>query len=310
MPHVTLSYARSNARHAIRACVRPFRKQPQISLLTDFGKDEAVYLVKSAIRYVNPRAKIEDITHTVPPCNVLVAAWRFARVISTSTEKEGTVYVAVVDPGVGTDRKAIIVRTRSGKYLVGPNNGVLSLAFEREGIQTAVAIENNALTLRCLAHSCTFDGKDVFAPAAAHVARGVPIEDFGPNVSSSSLVRINLPREQTPISRSGCIVDIDDFGTIRTNLPNHVPPSAIGEAARLQVSLAGNRRIGRTIMVRPNFGSAQEGEFFALLASTGCIDLPVNLGRADQKIGISFADVGLGSDLKPTANVSIDFTPS
>lgn len=196
------------------------KREPLIALLTDFGNDEASYLVRSAIRHVHPKARIEDITHHLPPFNVLRGAWRLARVVSTATEAGNTIYVAVVDPGVGTDRKRLIVRTKTGKYLVGPDNGLLSLAFQNEGIDLVVSIDNKDLTLLHLARSSTFDGKDVFGPVAAHLAKGVDIRDFGELLDVSRIQSISLEARKYSGIISGYLVDIDSFGNIRTTIPN------------------------------------------------------------------------------------------
>ena len=294
-------------------------KQPLISLLTDFGRDESAYLIKSAIDYVNPNARVTDITHSVPPFNILSGAWRLSRVVTAKTEREGTIYVAVVDPGVGGGRECIIVRTKTGKYLVGPDNGLLSLAFQAEGIDTAVSIDNSELTLLSLADSVTFHGKDVFGPAAAHLAAGVHISEFGERLEESTLKEIALDSRSDATSRTGALVDIDDFGTLRTNLPNHLHESILGKQVDLFIlnrdpSLLGARfRWGDNIIsqgkvfVRDTFEGSAKDETIAVLSSTGCLDIAVNLGSAAKKLGSTHDHIILDESLRPATWVHLDF---
>ncbi len=280
------------------------RQQPAISLLTDFGRDEAVHLIKSASRFVNPRARIRDITHEVPAFNILSGAWRLSRVVTDPTQREGTIYVAVVDPGVGGERACLIVRTKAGKYLVGPDNGLLSLAFQKEGIDTAVAITNSELTLRALAQSVTFDGKDVFGPAAAYLAAGVDIKEFGEVIPDADLRKILLDVKSEGTTRTGSLVDIDAFGTLRTNMPNHFAESDKNKPGNVDISYAG-RRLRRPISVKGTFEGAVKGELLAVLSSTGCLDIAANLENTSRFLGVTFDHIGLTDDLRPITKVSL-----
>lgn len=284
-------------------------KQPLIAVLTDFGTgpDESIYAIKSAAWHVNPNVRIKDICHNVPLGNILIGAWRLRRTVSLPTEKEGTIYVAVVDPGVGTDRKGIIVRTKTGKYLVGPDNGLLSLAAIHEKIETAVKIENPDLTLRHFAESCTFDGKDVFAPVAAHLSLGVPLEEFGSPVDS--IKRIYLLERDTGSHREGSIVDIDGFGTLRTTVPNHLPKHLLGRWLHFSLSFNDITLEAAARLVR-TFGECKKsGEPALVLSSTGNLDLAVNFGNAADHFGIRPHNIGLDNSLGPTAKIQIEIPP-
>lgn len=287
---------------------RRTQKQPLITLLTDFGNDEGAYLVRSAIRSVHETARIEDATHSIPAFNILVGAWRLGRIVTAPTEREGTIYVGIVDPGVGTSRRGIIVQTREGKYLVGPDNGLLSIAFLKEKIESAVAIENEKLTLLHLAQSRTFHGKDIFGPVAAHLAKGVKIDEFGSPLSIQDLACIQLSAPITTDSRTGSLVDIDHFGNARTTLLNHVPERIIGETARLRVQSATTIIYDGDVVIRRTFGDAKDNEFFALLASTGCIDLCVREGSGSERLGITFNQIRLTTNLVPTISVTLQFS--
>jgi S-adenosylmethionine hydrolase len=324
-------------------------KVPQISLLTDFGHDEAVYSLRSSIAYINPKARVEDICHMVPATNILVGAWRLARAVSLPTEREGTAYVAVVDPGVGTDRKPLLIVTRTGKFFIGPDNGLLSLAAASEGVDSIFAIENRDLTLAKHARSTTFDGKDVFAPVAAHLSRGVrpdefgneikrrsvhevlglepgyPIIDSGGSVSLSSYYglhqiswldsSIDTARFQGFVERRDPVVDIDTYGNIRSALHNNVPKEVLGEVLPFTLEFGGNSVRG-TAPVRTAFGYGVQGEVQLILSSTGCLDLVANCRNAASQLGFSHHDIGLVSGqndplfLLPTAHLSVDFSAS
>jgi S-adenosyl-L-methionine hydrolase (adenosine-forming) len=280
-------------------------RQPLLSIITDFGQgDEAVYAIRSAAKSVAPRIGIESICDNVPPGNILVGAWRLKRAVELATERPGTAYVAVVDPGVGSRRRSIAVRTNDGKYLIGPDNGVLSLAFSSRGIEVAVEIENLSLTLLRHAQSSTFHGKDVFAPVAAHILRGVPIHEFGNRLDPETLARVTISSESTERSRAGCVVDVDGFGNVRTSVPNHIPEEFIGRESRFTITRPNGQIDGRARVLR-TFADAAHDEAAFVLASTGCLDLVVNRGSAAGRFGISPDGLGLDSGLKPTTVIEL-----
>ncbi|MFH1095846.1 MAG: SAM-dependent chlorinase/fluorinase [Candidatus Micrarchaeota archaeon] len=214
------------------------RKQPSISILSDFGPDGAVWRMKTAIESVNPKARILDIDHTVPPFNVLCGAARLAEATGAIGVKEGSIFVAVVDPGVGTDRKGVVVRTRRGTLLLGPDNGLLSLVFQTEGVEQAVAIdEHGPLTFARQALSSTFHGQMVFAPVAAHLAKGAKITEFGDVLTEGDLKQIQIDGDAEN-SRlvgwsAGFLINIDPFGQLRTTIPNREILGQVGEKAHL-----------------------------------------------------------------------------
>ncbi len=286
--------------------VNPFRRQPTIKLLTDYGRDEAPHLLESAIKFVHTRALVEHITHDVPRFGVLPGATRLARVASSKTEPRKAIYVAVVDPGVGGERKPIIVEAKSGQLLVGPDNGLLHPAWDAlGGIRRAVQIQNKDLTLERTAQSKTFDGQIIFGPAAAHLARGIRISEFGEPLPEGSLQSINSKPVRQGKSITGYVLDIDDFGNMRTNLQNDEfrTGSSISVAIRIDGSEAA--LLERALDVREIFEGTKKGEFFLVLSSTGFLDIVQNQGNAGKALGLDAGSLKLGKGRVPNISVTL-----
>ena len=188
-------------------------EKPVITLLTDFGLSDAyVGTMKGAILSICPGAQLIDLTHTIQPQNVRQAAY----VLLTAYRyfPPHTIFLVVVDPGVGTARRPIAVATDHGFY-VAPDNGVLSYIQPHVHIQQIVTLENSDYWLPII--SQTFHGRDIFGPAAAHLASGVPITDFGPVIPR--LVTLPDPRlEITSAAIHGEVLHIDHFGNIITSI--------------------------------------------------------------------------------------------
>src|SRR5262245_32283700 len=184
-----------------------------ITLTTDFGtRDWFVGTMKGVILGIKPRARVVDITHEIAPGDIRGGA--FALMASCRYFPKGTLHVAVVDPGVGSRRRAIAVRT-ANSILIGPDNGVLSWALRGETIQSIRQLENRRYFLEPV--SRTFHGRDIFAPVAAHLSRGVALERLGRELHD--LVRLPWPE---PVKQReeirGEIVYIDRFGNAITNI--------------------------------------------------------------------------------------------
>jgi len=184
-----------------------------ITLTTDFGTyDWFVGTLKGVIADIAPKAKVIDLTHDLPPGDIRGGA--FALEAGCRFFPKGTVHVAVVDPGVGSRRKAIAVQTASGVF-VGPDNGVLSWALAKEKFVAIQVLENEDYFLHPV--SQTFHGRDVFAPVAAHLSRGVPIKKFGPALKD--FVRLDWPEPRRQRGGvEGEVVYIDRFGNAITNI--------------------------------------------------------------------------------------------
>jgi S-adenosylmethionine hydrolase len=184
-----------------------------IVLLTDFGlSDPFVGQMKGVIAGISPRTHVINLCHHVPPLNVLVAAMFLKG--SRKYFPPGSIFVTVVDPGVGTDRNAVMARA-GDQYFVAPDNGCITPTVESMGSWEAVRIENPSYIADEI--SPTFHGRDIFAPAAAHLAQGVPMKSFGPRLES--LVPVDQPQpELVGEEVHGRIIYIDHFGNAWTNI--------------------------------------------------------------------------------------------
>lgn len=243
-----------------------------VTLTTDFGtQDGFVGAMKGVILSLAPGTLVVDITHEVPPQSVWDAA--FALEAACPYFPDGTVHVAVVDPGVGGERRALIFRTRR-YFLVGPDSGVFSLLLERDPPVRAVSIENRKLMLPKV--SATFHGRDVFAPTAAHLVRGVPLERFGPEVDDWVCLSLPSPGRKGDIV-VGRVVHVDRFGNLMTNVRReHLPFPP--EEVEVRVGGVGMR-------IYPAYAFVARGAPLALFGSTGRLEVAVREGSAREALG-------------------------
>jgi S-adenosyl-L-methionine hydrolase (adenosine-forming) len=248
-----------------------------ITLTTDFGdKDPFVGIMKGVILSIDAGALIVDLTNGVEPQDIRGAA--LALNYACPFFPPQTIHVAVVDPGVGGARRPILMECDDA-FFIGPDNGVLSLAAERKKVKRVVELANRRYHLQPV--SSTFHGRDIFAPAAAHLAAGVSAVDFGPALDHWT--RLEWP--EVAKSRGeirGEIIYIDHFGNLITNVSAR-DLDALGRQ-RLEVSLAEITIEG----LAENYASAVK-EYAALLNSWGLLEISCFNGRADRRSG---ADVG------------------
>lgn len=187
-----------------------------ITFLTDFGlRDDFVGTCHGVIKRIAPDAEIIDITHGIPAQHVLQGALVLA---STLPYMPPGVHLAVVDPGVGGNRRALALRDEEGRLYVGPDNGLLLPAAEKlGGVAEAHEIANTTYALTPI--STTFHGRDVFAPAAAHLASGVGLSQLGPAIDPEALVRLDIPAPEIGSSRMRVtVLYVDNFGNVQLNL--------------------------------------------------------------------------------------------
>jgi S-adenosylmethionine hydrolase len=246
-----------------------------ITLTTDFGtSDWFVGTMKGVILGINPSARIVDLTHGVPAGDIRAGAFTLAA--SCKFFPKGTVHIAVIDPGVGSEREAIAVETER-YFFVGPDNGVLSWALRSERIRKVRALKNEKYFLPEL--SKTFHGRDIFAPVAAHLSRGVAIEKLGP--SKKEFVRLDWPEPRLKERGiEGEVVYVDRFGNAITNLGADLLRD-FGDH-RLEVFVKGKRQC----LVEDCYAAVRPGKPVAVLGSSGFLEIAINQGSARKKLGL------------------------
>lgn len=191
---------------------------PTIVFMTDFGVvDDSVAICKGVMYSIEPHLRIVDLTHQVTPFSILDGA-RFLYG-ATAYYPAGTVFVVVVDPGVGTSRRAIVVKSRRGQYFVLPDNGLMTLVQDRDGLEAAREITNRSWMIAD-AVSSTFHGRDIFSPAGAHIAHGEDWTQVGPELNLAQLVRLKLtaPKLDDRGLQGDVIATDGPFGNLVTNI--------------------------------------------------------------------------------------------
>jgi S-adenosylmethionine hydrolase len=254
-----------------------------IVFLSDYGlDDEFVGICRGVIARIAPQAPVMDLTHGVPPGDVLRGALLLAR--STGYMPGDAVFLAVVDPGVGTNRRAVAVRTGSGQALVGPDNGLLSLAWDGLG-GAAEAVEIAAPDLMLRPVSSTFHGRDVFAPAAAHLATGMPLPRLGPPVEPSSLVRLAVPPALVgPGAITTVVLSVDRFGNVElAATAGDLEAAGLVSATALEVKAGAMVTSTRRVAT---FGDVEPGSIGLIVDSFGWLALVVNQGNAAELLEV------------------------
>jgi S-adenosylmethionine hydrolase len=255
-----------------------------ITFTTDFGfADAYVGVMKGVVAGINPEAQVIDLCHDVPPQDVRAAAFLLAG--SFAYFPPDTIHVAVVDPTVGGKRRALCVQ--AGRYFfIGPDNGVLSLACYRAGRPKIVPLENEKYFLE--KRSRTFHGRDMFAPVAAHLSAGVPIESFGR--SGRSMVRIRLPVPVVEDGRriKGEIIHVDRFGNLITNIEEAGIRKVFQRADKRDLVIAcASYRIHA---LSETYGDTSPGAAVALFGSYDLMEIAVRDGNASSSLGAKQGD--------------------
>jgi len=256
---------------------------PLIALLSDFGlKDPYVAEMKAVILTISPQAGIIDISHLVDKFNIRMGAFVLAS--ASRYFPKGTIHIAVVDPGVGTKRRGLLVETRTAFY-IGPDNGLLMVAAQREGIRHVYAITNPKLMLQRV--SSTFHGRDVFATAAAHLANGTPPSDYGSEISDYA-----VPRFARSVFKAGElkgeVLHIDDFGNTITNMTSK-DLEKIGANPRSLLSIKIKNKSWK-IRFCTAYGDVATKTLLALIGSHDFLEIAVNQGNASKKFRAEVGD--------------------
>ena len=258
---------------------------PTIAVLTDFGlKDGNVGVMKGVIWGICPDAHIADISHQIGAQNLPEAALILAR--SAPYFPSGTIHLVVVDPGVGTERRAMAARF-GDTYFVGPDNGIVTILWDRAASQSLpcefVSLDRPEFWLPDVSH--VFHGRDIFAPAAAHLAAGTPFHELGSPFSDA--VRLHLP-EPTRVTGGwrGEVIHVDHFGNVASNIrTEHLGP-ALATKEKLVVRL-GDTHIDGLV---DTFGQRPDGALVALMGSTGNLIVSVVNGNAAARLGARIGD--------------------
>jgi len=254
-------------------------KQKIIALLTDFGlKEASVAAMKGTILSICPEAQIVDISHEIPLFDVRHGAFVLAS--AAPHFPKGTIFVGVVDPGVGTERRGIVVETE--RFLaVGPDNGLFSLFMNREGVKNVYEIKNKELMLEKKTH--TFHGLTIFSPVAAHLANGVEPRLVGPEINN--YIRWNIPKPAVKNETVfGEIIHIDQFGNGITNITKR-------ELRKIKVKYDTNIRIkinGKKVNTpfKRAYGFVKPGEYVSVIGSYNFLEISINQGNAAKKLGL------------------------
>jgi S-adenosylmethionine hydrolase len=275
------------------AAARAYVKElPTIVFMTDFGTvDDSVAICKGVMYSIAPTLRLVDLTHQVTPFSIQDGA-RFL-FGATPYYPAGTVFVVVIDPGVGSARKAIVAKSKREQYFVLPDNGLMTLVEDRDGIEAAREIVNRDWMIGA-ALSSTFHGRDIFSPVGAHVARGEDWREVGPEIDAGHLVRLSLvPSQLTQNRLSGTVIATDGpYGNLVTNI-NGADFLKLGYEPGYEVGVTVGGRQIEMPFVR-TFSDVTVGKPLLYIDSRGRLGLAVNQG--------SFADVYA---IRPPASITI-----
>lgn len=263
-----------------------FKPNGIVTLTTDFGLQDAyVAIMKGVILKIAPEAQVIDYTHGINPGNIVEAAYLLRS--GYRYFPRGTVHVVVVDPGVGSDRRAIVVQTPEATF-VGPDNGVFTLVVEDARQDWGNSVQTIELTERRFwlpEVSATFHGRDIFAPSAAWLARGTALHEFGRALTTLTTAQLSLPVPLGARELQGQIIHIDRFGNCITNITEeHLYKHELGQRIVVQIIDQQLPGLFRTYMDGP------PGTPMCLIGSSGHVELAVFNGNAAQYLGVAIGD--------------------
>lgn len=267
--------------------------RPVIGLLTDFGdEDFFVASLKGVIAQINPAAHVIDITHHVPSFNVLSGSFMLYAAYRYFPSQ--TIFLAVVDPGVGSSRKILCVET-DRYFFIGPDNGILSMALDKETILQVREVTEKEYFLPHL--TSTFEARDKMAPVAAWLSKGTPCEKFGPEIVTYSQFNVRKPKGEGD-NLVGRIVHIDKFGNMITNIPAEMLLEKLEgrNSQSLRLRLMGGAQVDTPelksldIIHRKNYAEAEKGEVCCLRGSLGFLEIAIREGSAAEWLKVNVGD--------------------
>jgi hypothetical protein len=252
-----------------------------IVTLTDYGTDSIyVGILKGAIYSRFPGARVDSITNAVPPYDVVGGAFLLAE--AAGAYPKGTVFVCVVDPGVGTSRKAIAIATIAGHYFVGPDNGLMAPAVEQEGVREVRECTNRKLW-RAESTSTVFHGRDIFGPVAASLASGLAFGEVG--VVLDTWVKLDVPRARIENETiHGVVVRSDPYGNLVTNIRGQMLEQVGAERGDLLRITIGDSSFAAPWL--ETYANAPEGEKLVVVQSAGFVECAINKGDLASAIGV------------------------
>ncbi len=269
------------SKYKFNSRINAMNKPEIITLTTDFGlTDTYVGTLKGVLLSINPRCSIVDITHDIAPQNIMGGA--FALRAACGYFPEGTVHLAVVDPGVGSSRRPVIVETEK-YFFVGPDNGIFSFFLSGEEAKSVHEITDPSYFLP--SPGSTFHGRDIFAPAAAHLSKGTPAACFGGMAKDPVKLKIPEPIITGDKEAEGEIIHIDRFGNLVTNL-SHTLLASLSAAGAVQAEVRG-RPVRRLLST---YSEAEAGELFCLTGSSGFMEISVRNKSARDATGAAKGD--------------------
>ncbi|TFF88352.1 MAG: hypothetical protein EU550_01450, partial [Promethearchaeota archaeon] len=277
---------------------------PIIILLTDFGLKGQHYIaqMKGVILNINPDVKIIDLSHNITPYSIIEAAY----VLKTTYKQfpENSIFVAVVDPGVGSSREILLLKSISNYFFIGPNNGLFSNILS-EGVKEIIELKNEKFFNKPV--SSTFHGRDIMAPIAAHLSKAIKIEEFGQKFNSKRCEKLDLTYKIDKINSKilATIQYIDSFGNLTTNIPVNTE----NQIAEIKSEIQGNRVLFNGPRLKENMPLTLEfedrthtGKFVShfesvpldsllfLKGSSGFLEIPLNQGNASIRLGLNVGD--------------------
>jgi S-adenosylmethionine hydrolase len=254
--------------------------------LTDFGlEDDFAGTCRGVIKRIAPEVEVIDITHGIPPQHVLQGALVLA---NTLPFMPAGVHVAIVDPGVGGDRKPLALRGKDERVYVGPDNGLLLVAADRlGGVSEAVEIVERTYMLEPVSH--TFHGRDIFSPAAAHIASGVGLAELGPALDPADLRRLEVPEPTVGETRiRATVLYIDRFGNVQLNVTaEHLGRIGVEPGNRVEVEVGFERYF---VIAARTFADARTGDIVLYEDAYANIALAINQGNAAQMFSVQVGD--------------------
>ncbi len=272
---------------------------PTITLITDFGlQDGYAGVMKGVIANINPSANIIDISNTIEAQNIFEAAY-----VLNSTYRyfpKGTIHVVVVDPGVGSLRRIICLKTEDYLFLA-PDNGVLSIITVDTNSSSFTSVTNREFFLPELSN--TFHGRDIFAPVAAHLSKGINHQKLGEKVDTIQKIEMPKPIHSPDGTITGEVIHIDRFGNLITNITGKIIKRIQVKSQKLSI-FAGNKRIDK---ICTSYTDVQEKEELAIIGSSGLLEISVNRGSAQNILQLEKGDkliVGLNDEHLSTNNIN------